>query len=360
MSASLNSSVSSPFSSSTRQPSGAIASPPAADNSAIPDVSSGVSRRDTARKEIATKDGSSPTAQSQESADNHQVLDYDLAIVGGGIVGLTLAAALKESGMTVALIESQPRAVAFQKRRAYAVTLMSGRIWDGLGIWHTILPRITTFKTIRLADADCTAVVNLRPGDLGTPELGYVAEHRVLAEALYDSLEDASSLTCYCPVKLTDVAHTSDWVELTLEDADQQRKLRTKLLVAADGARSPIRQQAHIKTTGWPYWQSCVTAVIQPENSHGAIAREHFWPSGPFATLPLTENRCQIVLTAPHDEAQEFLEMPVEDFLAELDRRYDHQLGNLEIVGDRLMFPVKLMQSQHYVRSRLALVGDAA
>jgi 2-octaprenyl-6-methoxyphenol hydroxylase len=100
--------------------------------------------------------------------------------------------------------------------------------------------------------------------------------------------------------------------------------------------------------------------VIRPEKSHGNIAREHFWSSGPFATLPLPDNRCQIVLTAPHAEAKRWLEVDETTFLAELDRRYAGQLGQLELVSDRLLFPVQLMQSDRYASPRLALVGDAA
>jgi 2-octaprenyl-6-methoxyphenol hydroxylase len=296
----------------------------------------------------------------QEQISGQAKVDYDLTIVGGGIVGLTLAVALQESGIKVALVESSPRQAALQKRRAYAVTLMSGRILDGLGIWEQVLPKITTFKTIRLADANCKAVVNLTPQDLGTPELGYVAEHRVLAEALYNRLDSAASVSLHCPAQLIHIDYYPHWVELTLREGAEQRVIRSRLLVAADGGRSPIRQHANIKTMGWPYWQSCVTAVIRPEQSHGSVAREHFWPSGPFATLPLTDNRCQIVLTAPHEDAKALLDAPVEEFLAELDRRYGHALGRLEMVGDRALFPVKLMQSQRYVKPRLALVGDAA
>ncbi len=310
-------------------------------------------------------------------------------IVGGGIVGLTLASVLKASGLRIALVESRPQAAALENRRAYAITLMSGRIFDGLGIWQDILPQITTFKTIRLADADCHAVVNLQPKDLGTPELGHVAEHRVLANALYQFLgqeisnsdalgeatepssvdgydcgdftdDDNAGVTFHCPARVKEVTYQRDWVDVRVEEGDRLRHLRTRLVVAADGSRSPLRQQANIGTFGWPYWQSCVTAVIQPEKSHNNIAREHFWPSGPFATLPLRNNRCQIVLTAPHDQAKAFLDMDEQDFLAELDRRYGHQLGRLTLVGDRVLFPVKLMHSHRYVRPRLALIGDAA
>jgi 2-octaprenyl-6-methoxyphenol hydroxylase len=149
-------------------------------------------------------------------------------------------------------------------------------------------------------------------------------------------------------------------VTLTISIADQQQTIQTRLLVAADGSRSPIRQQAGIGTKGWQYWQSCVTAVIRPEKSHGNVAREHFWESGPFASLPLPGNRYQIVLTAPHAESKRWAEVNEAEFLAELDRRYQGQLGKLELVGDRLLFPVKLMQSDRYAQHRLALVGDAA
>lgn len=287
-------------------------------------------------------------------------LDYDVTIAGSGIVGLTLACALKASGLRVALIDAKPRTAGLEQRRAYAITLLSGRIFSGLGLWDQILPQITTFRQIRLADEDSAAVVNLRPEDLGTPELGYVGEHYVLVKALLNSLEAAENLTWLCPAEVLRVDYQPDAAELTVMVDGAQRQIRTRLLAAADGSRSSIRQGASIGTQGWQYWQSCITAVIRPEKSHENIAREHFWTSGPFATLPLPDNRCQIVLTAPHAEAQRWLEVSDAEFLAELNRRYAGQLGKLELVSQRALFPVKLMQSREYVRSRLALVGDAA
>ncbi len=285
--------------------------------------------------------------------------DYDVAIVGAGIVGLTLACALKNSGLTVALIEAQPRSAQLNQRRAYHITLMSSRIFQGLGVWPQILPHISTFRHIRLADADYATVVDLQPEDLGTETLGYVAEHRVLVAALQDAL-DQSDLTWLCSAQVMQTRYEAAGVDLALTIAGQERQVRTRLLIAADGVQSPIRQGMGIGTHGWHYWQSCVTAVIRPEKPYDSIALEHFWASGPFATLPLPDNRCQIVLTAPHAEAQSWLEADAATFLAELDRRYEGRLGKLELVGDRVLFPVQLMQSDRYTLSRLALVGDAA
>jgi 2-octaprenyl-6-methoxyphenol hydroxylase len=287
---------------------------------------------------------------------------YDIVIAGAGIAGLTLACALKNSGLRVALIEAKPKTAGLQQRRAYHLSLMTGRIFEGLGIWQNILPHITTFQQISLADADYPAVVNLCPEDLGTQNLGYVGEHCVLVQALLDALEGCESVTWLCPTEVVGVEYGVEEATVTLSDRSTSDRsiIRTKLLVAADGSRSPLRQQAGIKTRGWQYWQSCVTAVIRSEKPHESIAREHFWESGPFATLPLPGNRCQVVLTAPHEEAKQWADGAEAEFLAELERRYGGALGKLEMVGDRLLFPVQLMQSDRYVRSRLALVGDAA
>ncbi len=299
-------------------------------------------------------------AQHSVTTSSSQQITYDLAIAGAGIAGLTLACALKDSGLRIALIEAKPRTAGLQQQRAYHLSLMTERIFTGLGIWQYILPHITTFRQISLADADYPAVVDLRPEDLGTQNLGYVGEHRVLVQALLDALEASESVTWICPAEVVGVEYGADVAVVTIAIDGEQQQIRTKLVVAADGARSPLRQQAGIKTHGWQYWQSCVTAVIRPETSHGNIAREHFWSSGPFATLPLPDNRCQIVLTAPHDEARQWANGTEADFLAELNRRYHGQLGKLELVSDRLLFPVQLMQSDRYISPRLALVGDAA
>ncbi len=299
-------------------------------------------------------------AQHSVTTSSSQQITYDLAIAGAGIAGLTLACALKDSGLHIALIEAKPRTAGLQQRRAYHLSLMTECIFTGLGIWRYILPHITTFRQISLADADYPAVVNLRPEDLGTQNLGYVGEHRVLVQALLDALATSDSVTWICPAAVVGVEYGVDAAVVTITADGEPQRISTKLMVAADGARSPLRQQAGIKTHGWQYWQSCVTAVIRPEKSHGDIAREHFWSSGPFATLPLPNNRCQIVLTAPHDEARQWANGTEADFLAELNRRYHGQLGKLELVSDRLLFPVQLMQSDRYISPRLALVGDAA
>lgn len=303
---------------------------------------------------------SRPTQPASMPSVTKPQMDWDVAIVGGGIVGLTLAAALKDSGLRVVLIEAEERSAAVDRGQAYAISLLSSRVFQGMGVWDRIRPRIEAFTRIRLSDADDPGVVHFHPTDLGTTELGYVAEHRVLLEELQTFVSQCGHVTRLCPARVIATQTRSEVTQITLEYNGQEHPLLTRLVVAADGARSPLRQQTGIPTHGWQYWQSCIVATIRPEKPHGNTAYERFWPSGPFAILPLPENRCRIVWTAPRTEAEALVNLDDRAFLAELRRRYGHQMGELTLEPGRYVFPVRLMQSSRYIHSRLALVGDAA
>jgi 2-octaprenyl-6-methoxyphenol hydroxylase len=289
-----------------------------------------------------------------------QSFDYDIAIVGGGIVGATLACSLKNSGLSVVIIEAQPQSVAASKIQAYAVSLLSGRIFAGIGVWDKILPQITTFRQISLSDAEYPGVVQFHPTDLGTESLGYVGEHRPILTSLQEFLADCPNVSWLCPAEVLDVDYQTSGMEIKVNVTGTYRQIRTRLIVAADGARSQIRMKAGIGTKGWQYWQSCVTARIKTEKPHNFTAFERFWPSGPMGVLPLEGNRCQVVWTAPHAEAQALKELDEAEFLAELERRTAGLLGRLELENQRFLFRVQLMQSDRYTQSRLALIGDAA
>lgn len=286
--------------------------------------------------------------------------DYDLTIVGGGIVGLTLACALKDSGLRVALIEAREQSAAVAKGQAYAVHLISSRIFQGIGVWERMRSHIEHFRHVRMSDANHPDVVEFHTQDLGTTELGYVAEHQALLTPLQEFMRNCANVTYLCPVEVVNTDYQKDGVAIDIKADDEIKTIRTKLLVAADGSKSRIREAAGIKTHGWGYWQSCIVAFVKPEKHHNHTAYEKFWSSGPFAILPLPGNRCRIVWTAPHEEAKALCALDDEQFLAELTQRYGTQMGKLQLEGDRFIFPVKLMQSDKYVLPRLALVGDAA
>lgn len=289
-------------------------------------------------------------------------LDCDIAIVGGGIIGNTLVVALQNSGLRVISIEAEAQSISVAKNRAYVLSMLSGKIFDGLGIWDRVLPQVTQFSQIQISDADYAGVVKMYPQDLGTPALGYAATHEVLLTALQSKLQAANNITVMCPARVVNVAYGEDSAELTIQTPDNPTptKIRTRLVIAADGAKSSLRADAGIDTTGWNYWQSCVTATIKPERDHQNVAYERFWYAGPIGVLPLPDGRCQVVWTVPHQQAEELRDLPASEFLQQLEHCTGGLLGKLELDSQRWLFPVKLMQSKQYIAPRLALIGDAA
>ncbi|PMB00228.1 2-octaprenyl-6-methoxyphenyl hydroxylase [Fischerella thermalis CCMEE 5268] len=300
------------------------------------------------------------TFSPNQVATDKRGYDYDLVIVGGGIIGLTLASAFKDSGLSVLLIEAKAESAAVAKGQAYAVHMLSALIYQGIGVWDKILPQIEVYRRVRLSDADHPDVVEFTTADINKQDLGYVAEHQALLYPLREFVKDCQNVTYLCPAEVVSTCYHQDIVTIDIKVAGEMRTVRSKLLVAADGSRSPIRQAAGIKTHGWKYWQSCIVAFVKPEKPHNHTAYEKFWSSGPFAILPLPGNRCRIVWTAPHEEAKALCALDDEQFLKELTRRFGNQMGKLELLGDRFIFQVQLMQSDRYAKHRLALVGDAA
>jgi len=300
-------------------------------------------------------------ARSQERSP---ALDCEVAIVGGGVVGMTLACALGQSGLRVITIDAQTLQEAAHRQNVYAISLLSGQIFQGLGVWDQILPRIATFTQIRLSDGDRPQQVQFRPLDLdetlGLDHLGYVAEHQPILEALHAHLVDRKTVTTIAPARVCDLNQQADYAELTLEMEGQMRTLTAQVVVAADGARSQLRQAVGITQTGWKYWQSCVTFKVKPSRSHQNIAYEKFRTQGPFAILPLTDGRCNVVWTLPHGEAEAVMALDDARFNAAMREHFGDHMGKLAVISPRRLFPVQLMQSKGYVRPRFAVAGDAA
>ncbi len=286
-------------------------------------------------------------------------INYDVVIVGGGISGLTLACGLRSSGLRIVVVEAQQQQ-AIERKRAYALSPMTSKIFRDLGLWSQIAPKISHFSRVLLSDADYPHRVEFCPKDLGEAAVYYCGEHKVLMAALQQRVATAANISCLYETQVIEVRYAAQTAEVVLENSQGQQRLRSQLVVAADGINSQIRSSAGIETNGWAYWQSCITAFVAPERPHQNIGYERFWSSGPFAILPLPENRCQIVWIAPHAEAQALVALPPDQFMNELRRRYGEQMGKLTLLSQPLVFPAQLMQSRRYCQPRLVLLGDAA
>ncbi len=298
--------------------------------------------------------------QNTQNRDAIDGFDYDVTIVGGGIVGSLMACLLESTGLSVALLEFAAISAAAARGQAYSINQLSSRVFDGLGLWSKIRPQVETYRQVQLSDAGCPIVVKFSPADTQTSTLGYVATHQVLLTALQTKLRQCRNVDWLCPAKVSAATFGPQGNTLTVELGDTTRQIRSRLVIGADGSRSFLRQAAGIRTIGWKYWQACVVAFIKPEHPHAQTAYERFQPEGPFAILPLPDGICRIVWTAPQAAADRLLAIDKATFMTELRHHYGDQMGELELVGERSVFPVQLLHSRQYVKPGLALIGDAA
>ncbi len=285
----------------------------------------------------------------------------DVIVVGGGIVGATAANALAQSGLQVALVEAHepvPAAQAKPDPRVFAITRASERIFRSLDVWNAIAPQHAyAFTDMEVWDAGGDGLTHFDCAEIGEPCLGHIIEPRFIQTALWQALQASDSVSLYCPARAFSVVPQDDNVQLTLESGDS---LTADLLVAADGARSPVRTLLGMETHGHDYRQSSLVALVKTTESHRNTAWQRFLPGGPLAFLPMQDNWCSIVWTMPSAEIERLLTLDKPGFHCELAEAFDHRLGDVIDSGEREAWPLRRLHATHYVQPRVALIGDAA
>ena len=300
----------------------------------------------------------------EQAQDRETDAAVDVLIGGGGVAGLALAVALRQAlGASFSVTLADPALdQSLGDPRASAIVAAAQRLFQAIGVWDAVAGQAQPILDMVVTDSRLTDAV--RPVFLtfaGDAEPGQPFAHMVengpLHAALLARARDAGVVLR--PVGIADFTPAVDGAEVGVELTDGGRA-RARLLVAADGARSRLRERAGIPTRGWNYGQSAIVATVAHERDHGGRAEEHFLPAGPFAILPLKNRRCSIVWTEQADEAKRILALPEGDFHAELERRFGLHLGEIEAVGPRRAYPIGLWVARDFIAPRLALVGDAA
>lgn len=287
-------------------------------------------------------------------------VDYDLIIVGGGMVGASLAIALKNSNLRIAIVEAISAKSEQQPSyddRGIALSYGSQRIFEALGLWDGLSTHSTSIKHIHVSDRGHFGVTRLSAKEENVPSLGQVITARAMGLVLNQKIETQKNLDIICPNSVIALQQHDDFVELELND---QRRITTSLLVAADGGQSTIRKLLNLGARERDYQQTAVTANITPERTHQNWAYERFTDTGPIALLPMSENRCSLVWTVNSGDDTALLKMSEYDFLNQLQDRFGYRLGKLLQVGQRNSYPLRLIQADQPVQHRVVLIGNAA
>jgi len=289
--------------------------------------------------------------------------DYDLLVVGGGLVGASLARALAGTGLRLAVLEAvaadAPHPPGYDDR-VIALAWGSRVILEALGCWSTLALDAEPIERIHISDRGHFGCARLDRREHGLPALGYVAPAQAIGRALRTGSADPPDLDWLCPARLQDFRIEPGRVMAQVEVAGQERMLGARLLVAADGADSPVRRRLDLPLQHWRYDQSAVIANLTPGIPHQGVAYERFTDTGPLALLPMTEGRCALVWTQRDAVLPETLALDDDAFLGRLQDRFGFRLGRLQRVGRRSAYPLQLLRAQELVRPRLALIGNAA
>ncbi|MET1416214.1 ubiquinone biosynthesis hydroxylase [Roseibium sp. HPY-6] len=288
---------------------------------------------------------------------------YDLLIAGGGYVGLSLAVALKQGdpGLKCAVIDPKPMDQLHKDPRASAIAAAASRMLTQLGIWEKIANEAQPINEMIVTDSklrDAVRSVFLTfDGEATEGEpFAHMMPNGVMMPALYEAAR-VLDVAFFAPGMAETFRTLADHSELELQDGTT---LKGRVLVAADGVRSKLRDLAGIRTVNWDYGQSGIVTTVKHERPHNGRAEEHFLPAGPFAILPLPGNRSSLVWTEKTADAERLVRSDEFTFELELERRFGHHLGKLAVEGPRRAYPLGLKLARDFVKPRFALIGDAA
>lgn len=298
--------------------------------------------------------------------------DYDVLIVGGGMVGSMLAAALAQSeNLRLAVLE-QSEPAAFEPgsspeydMRVSALSIATQRMLENVGAWPGIISRrACPYREMLVWDGEEGGRTHFKSSEIGATELGHIVENRVLQLALLDRIKAASSVDYICPAQLESVSHLSDRLVCTVKSESAARAvpgtISTRLLVGADGARSKVRDLAGIGCKKHVYPQQALVATIETELPQQEITWQRFTPTGPQAFLPLCGSRASMVWYHTVQEVERLKESDDEEFRMAVQANFPDQLGGIRKILMRGSFPIARAHADTYIAERIALIGDAA
>jgi 2-octaprenyl-6-methoxyphenol hydroxylase len=288
---------------------------------------------------------------------------YDLVIIGGGMVGASLALSLAGRGLRMALVEAHTPGGGSQPSyddRAIALAYGTRRIFDAIGVWPALAPLAEPIQDIHVSDRGHFGCTRLHAADEGVPALGYVVTARELGGVLLERLPHAGGLELIAPARLVDFRDDGEQVRVEVEQHGVMQSLVCRLLVAADGGSSSVRERLAVPVQRWEYGQSAVVTNITPAQPHRNVAYERFTDTGPVALLPMSAGRCALVWTVRDEQVGEVLALDDPAFLVAFQQRFGYRLGRFLHAGRRAAYPLSLLRVRQSVSGRAVIIGNAA
>lgn len=281
----------------------------------------------------------------------------DIIIVGGGLTGGTLASALAEKGLEVALVDqNDPQKAALSDGRSFALSHSSFQILSNLGIWEK-LEEVTPITTIHTSESVLPQWIEFDKEDVKGRDLGYVVDSAFLKSKILEKVLSFKNITLYAPRSVCRVERTEFQ---TLIETEENEIITAPLCIAADGRSSYLRTEANIPLIKWSYDQMAIVCNMSHTLAHENRAFEHFLPWGPLAFVPRPGNESGLVWSLEKEKADVFLALPPEEFAAEIQALFGNCLGKLRLVSERWTYPLSVCMPKRLIDTRLALVGDAA
>jgi 2-octaprenyl-6-methoxyphenol hydroxylase len=288
---------------------------------------------------------------------------FDILIAGGGMVGATLAVALADTGYRVGVIEARPFGEPGQPSyddRSIALAWGSRLLLERFGLWEALSPSATPIHRIHVSDRGRFGAARLSADEEGVPALGYVVENRAVGAVLYRRLQELADVQVIAPAEIEAVDADPHRVLVQARTESGSRQIEARLLIAADGAQSTIRERLGFPLQKADYGQTALIANVTPEKDHAGIAFERFTDEGPLALLPMSEGRCSLVWTHRSEAVADTMQLDDAAFLERLQARFGWRLGRFLKVGQRAAYPLALLKSGRYVQGRVVLAGNAA
>lgn len=307
-----------------------------------------------------------------------QSKQFDIAVVGAGLVGGSAALALARLAgeLNIALIDAgtEPQALAAYQcanpevadfdPRVVALTRSSEEFFQSLGVWRAVAEtRIGPYTNMAVWDGEGTARIEFDCCEVGQRNLGHIVENRLLVSALWQAISTRKNISSHLNCKVAELRSETDGQYLLLQDG---RQLKAKLVLACDGAHSPLREQQGLATREWDYGHQAIVTTVKTERPHGRVARQRFMATGPLAFLPLAggvesgEHYCSIVWSCVPELAEQLMALSEKEFSVELGRALEYELGEIQAVAKRFCIPLRQRHASEYIKPGFALAGDAA